>query len=351
MIRAMDKWLGSYLAQKLRPRPLPADGPLHICLAVADHFEPWWANPCEKQALARLATWERDLPRLVDGLADCRGKPPQHDFFYPIEDYRPRVMDRLAALCAKGLGQVEVHLHHHGESSAELEDLLSFWAQTLHQEHGLLRKDPNTGQIAYGFVHGNWALDNSRPDGTWCGRNDEISILARTGCYADFTMPSAPDVTQTRTINAIYYATDDPDKPKSHDTGVMAQVGRSPSGDLLLVQGVLGLNWRRRKWGIVPHIENSDLSANNQPDPGRAALWLSLAPCVKGAEHVRFIKLHCHGAPEQNARTILGQAMRHTLEHLLKCYNDGETYKLAFMTCWEMVQTIHALEKGESLKW
>ena len=88
--------------------------------------------------------------------------------------------------------------------------------------------------------------------------------------------------------------------------------------------------------GYCPAYRKFRSVGQHQPDPGRAALWLSLAPCVKGAEHVRFIKLHCHGAPEQNARTILGQAMRHTLEHLLKCYNDGETYKLAFMTCWEM---------------
>lgn len=351
MIRAMDKWLLPYCGAKLRPRPLPSGGPLHICLAVADHFEPWWAKPSEEQALARLAVWEQKLPLLVDGLADCRGKPPQHDFFYPIEDYRPHVLDRIAEMCHKGLGQTEVHLHHHGESTAQLEDMLSSWAETLYNKHGLLRKDPETGRITYGFVHGNWALDNSRPDGKWCGRNDEIGILARTGCYADFTMPSAPDETQTRTINSIYYAQDDPTRPKSHDTGTPAEVGVAPSGDLLLVQGVLGLNWRRRKWGIVPRIENSDLSGNNSPHPARASLWLELAPCVKGAEHVRFIKLHCHGAPEKNAEVLLGQSMRLTLEHLLGCYNDGKHYKLAFMTCWEMVQTIHSLEKGISLKW
>lgn len=351
MIRAMDKWLAPYLRAKLRPRPLPEDQPLHLCLAVADHFEPWWAAPPEEQALARLAAWEERLPQLAEGLADCRGEPPKHDFFYPIEDYRPHVLDRIAKMCDKGLGQVEVHLHHHGQTSAELEQMLSSWAETLYQKHGLLRKDPATGQITYGFIHGNWALDNSRPDGKWCGCNDEISILARTGCYADFTMPSAPDETQTRTINSIYYATDDPERPKSHDKGVPAQVGKPPCGDLLMVQGVLGLNWGRRKWGMVPRIENSDLSGDNPPSPQRSALWLDLAPNVKGADHVRFLKLHCHGAPEKNAAVMLGQSMRQTLVHLLECYNDGKRYKLAFMTCWEMVQTIHALEKGETLTW
>ena len=30
---------------------------------------------------------------------------------------------------------------------------------------------------AYAFVHGNWALDNSRPDGRWCGIDAELPRL------------------------------------------------------------------------------------------------------------------------------------------------------------------------------
>jgi hypothetical protein len=46
-------------------------------------------------------------------------------------------------------------------------------------------------RVAYGFIHGNWALDSARPDGRFCGVNDEITILHETGCYADFTQPAA----------------------------------------------------------------------------------------------------------------------------------------------------------------
>ena len=76
--------------------------------------------------------------------------------------------------------------------------------------HGLLACDRRTGRPAYGFIHGNWALDNSRPDGRWCGVNNELDVLRETGCYADFTFPSAPSPTQPRKINSIYYAVDDP---------------------------------------------------------------------------------------------------------------------------------------------
>lgn len=348
MLRSMDLWLPAYLSQALTPAPRPPAGrPLTIYLAVADHFEPYWGNASQELALQRLAAWENQLGPTVQGIEDALGRPPQHTFFYPLEDYRPEVIDRLGALCRAGLGDVEVHLHHQGESSAQLEQMLSEFAETLHQRHGLLRRDPGTGRILYGFVHGNWALDNSLPDGSWCGVNDEISILARTGCYADFTLPSAPSPAQTRTINSIYYATDDPAAPKSHDRGQPAQVGGSARGDLLLVQGVLALDWRRRKWGLVPRLETSDLSGSLPPSPARARLWLAYAPRVRGAPQACFIKLSCHGAPEKNQPALLGPVARAFYKHLSETYNHGERYRLRFVTCWEMVQAIHALERGE----
>ncbi len=349
MTHALDKWLLPYLAQALRPRPGPPLGkPLTILLAVADHFEPLGGGVDEARAQARLAAWERGLPRLVQGLADSAGRPPCHDFFYPLEDYRPEFLDRLAALREKGLAEVEVHLHHEGESSAQLEDRLAGYAETLRARHGLLRPGPE-GRPAYGFIHGNWALDNALPGGRWCGVNDEISILARTGCYADFTLPAAPSPAQTRTINAIYYASDDPARPRSHEYGVPARVGQGPAGDLLLIQGVLALDWRQRKLGLLPRLENSELGAHRPPRDERMRLWLRFAPRVAGADEVCFVKLHCHGAPEKHHPALLGRPMRKFYEHLLKHYNDGIHYRLRFVSCWEMAQAVHALEAGGKL--
>ena len=119
------------------------------------------------------------------------------------------------------------------------------------------------GGLRYGFIHGNWALDNSHPDGRHCGVNQELGVLASTGCYADFTLPSAPNRTQTHMINSIYRALDTP-RPKSHDDGELLRAGQPQTLDgtsLLLIQGPLGLNWRRRKWGVLPRLENADLAA------------------------------------------------------------------------------------------
>ncbi|MGD8564031.1 MAG: hypothetical protein PVG03_15930 [Desulfarculaceae bacterium] len=348
VIRNLQTWAASYLAQSLKPAPKPPPGePMTICLAVADHFEPFQGGTNLAEALERLLPWEKGLAGLCQGLADSRGRPPQHTFFYPLEEYHPEVLDRLAALCQQGWGDVEVHLHHQGETSSELEDKLLSFAELLHSRHGLLRKDPQTGRVAYGFIHGNWALDNSLPGGKWCGVNDELRVLSRSGCYADFTLPAAPSPAQTRTINSIYYAEDDPLRPKSHDRGRRAAVGAPPSGDLLIVQGVLALNWRWRKAGFLPRLENSDIGAHRPPRLDRVPLWLRFAPWVDGAEQVRFIKLHCHGAPARHHDALLGEQARGLLEHLTAEFGRNRGFRLHFVTCWEMVQMIHALERGE----
>src|SRR5205085_7242564 len=136
-----------------------------------------------------------------------------------------------------------------------LREKLGRFTGLLSEKHGLLKKDAR-GRISYGFIHGNWALDNSRADGRWCGVNNEISVLIETGCYADFTMPSAPADCQTTTINSIYFAIDDPLRPKSHDRGRVARVGATPpANSLLMIQGPLGLDWKSRKWVVFPRLE------------------------------------------------------------------------------------------------
>ena len=344
---AAEKWLAAYLVQVLNRGIGHHRPPELLCVAITDHFEPYWGKADQSTALARLAAWEQKWPRLCEQVSDGRGNPPQRDFFYPIEEYDPLVLDRLARLCEKGVGAVEVHLHHDNDSSAELEDRLSAYAETLHRKHGLLRLDPQGGKPVYGFIHGNWALDNSRPDGRWCGVNDELSILKRTGCYADFTLPSAPSPCQTSTVNSIYYATDDPERPKSHDKGTASKVGQAPSGDLLMVQGVLAFNWRLRKHTIFPGFENSDLADHMPPRVQRVPVWLKYAPAVQGAEQVRFLKLHSHGAPERHHEALLGNSMLELLQFMTTQLPARWNCEVRFVTCWEMVQMIHALERGE----
>jgi SAM-dependent methyltransferase len=95
-----------------------------------------------------------------------------------------------------------LHLHHDGDTAEDLRRQLLEFKELLAERHGLLARRRDTGEIAYGFIHGNWALCNSRK-GECCGVNEELVILRETGCYADFTTPSAPHCTQTRKLNSI----------------------------------------------------------------------------------------------------------------------------------------------------
>jgi hypothetical protein len=297
-------------------------------------------------ARERVERWVREYPPLALPYADSRGRPPQHTFFYPAEDYRPELLDALAGICQQGLGDVEVHLHHDRDSADGLREQLLSFTTALHETHGLLALD-DAGKITFGFIHGNWALDNSRPDGRWCGVNNEIDILLETGCYADFTMPSAPAACQTTTINSIYYASDDPQRPKSHDRGALARRGvRPPDNSLLLIQGPLALDWSRRKYGFLPAIENGELTGIRPPTLARLSNWLGAGVSVHGAPGVRFVKLHTHGAWEANTSMLLGEPMRAFHAALRDYALVHEEFRYYYVTAREMASAVHALEEG-----
>ena len=209
-----------------KPNP---DAPVRVFYAVCDHYEPMGYGADEATQRNRVRKWTEGLPALMEPFRDFRGRQPQHTFFYPEEEYRREYLDDIGELCRRGLGEVEVHLHHDNDTSENLRSSLLAFTKLLHREHGFLHTGADAGgEPRYGFIHGNWCLDNSRPDGRYCGVNDEIDILRETGCYADFTLPAAPSPAQTTTVNSIYYAVDDPLRPKSHDRGTAAAVGKTP---------------------------------------------------------------------------------------------------------------------------
>lgn len=342
--KEMHIWFGSYLSQKMNPKPA-AKGPIHVMFCVVDHYEPQWNRPTVEVETQRVDAWAKGYPAMASKHKDADGRHPQHTFYYPEEEYRKEHLDKIAKLCRDGYGEVDIHLHHFDDTSAGFREKLTLFKKTL-EAHQLLCANGD-GKIYYGFVHGNWALDNSRRDGQACGVNDELQILKETGCYADFTLPSAPDQTQTSTINSIYYATDNPNEGKSHDRGVEAEVGKKASGDLMIVQGPLTLDWENRKMGILPRIENADLADDNPPTPHRVDLWVKQGICVKGRENWVFVKVHTHGTQEGTDKVLLGEPMDRTFTHLETKYNDGKNYVLHYVNTREIYNIVKAAEDGK----
>lgn len=346
MLKALDIWLPAWLRRHRFHEHIL--GVRHVMLAVCDHFEPFH-DADKKEALARVAAWRRDFAQLASEFRDADGQPPKHTFFYPIEQYDADVVGALADLCRATGSETEVHLHHENDSAENLRRTLAQGVERL-AGHGQLARD-KSGALRYGFVHGNWALDNSHPEGRHCGVRNELRVLRETGCYADFTLPSAPNPTQTRIINSLYYARGT-DQPKSHDHGRRVAAGRdrkpAEDGELLLVQGPLGLNWQRRKYGVLPRIENSDLTAVNPPTPERLQLWLDCRIAVVGRPNWLFVKLHTHGALPANSQMLLGEPMRAFHRALGKIAAADQSIRFHYVTAREMVNILHAAEDGHS---
>lgn len=345
-LRNSLNWLPGYMlnaALKSNASHTPRD----VFFCICDHFEPYFGRAGAATARKRLGKWIDSYPRIVERVRDSEGKWLRYSFFYPEEEYTEADMTMLAELCKAGYGEVEVHLHHDNDNSDNLRKTLLDYKRRLYEVHGLLSIDGWSGEISYGFIHGNWALDNSRRDGRWCGVNDELTILQETGCYADFTMPSAPSETQTRKINSIYYAVDDPNRPKSHDKGTDVRVGKEGEG-LLLVQGPLGLNWEERKYGLIPRLEYGGLYPGQPVTRARIACWLKEGVHVQGAPESIFIKLYNHGALDDMIRVFLEEG---GLAELLATLRDvclEKNIKLHFVTAREMANTILAFEAGQT---
>lgn len=356
LFKALDKWLVSYLRSVLL-RPRQVSGPCHLLFCVCDHFEPFRGGESRETARRAVRYWLSSYPEAVASYVDADGRVPQHTFFYPQEEYDSEIVDQLAVFCRKGLGEVEIHLHHRHDTAEGFRQKLIAFRDCLHSQHGLLGKD-SRGSVRYGFIHGNWALCNSRLDGDWCGVNEELGILADTGCYADFTFPSAPSETQPRIVNAIYYAWDRPGHARGADQGQRMGLLVTPGcaarfpnprhrGDtLLLVTGPLALNWKDRKWGVLPRVENSEISGSNPPSANRIRLWVRQHIHVDGVPQWVFVKVHTHGCVPGNADVLLGEGMRRAHTILQTEFNDGRRWMLHYVTARELYNISRAAESG-----
>jgi hypothetical protein len=344
-LKALDIWLPAWLK---RDREAKALGGKHLIIAICDHFEPLQRGD-KADALQRVGKWRRGYAESIAGVTDSGGQCPRHTFFYPVEKYDREIVGEIAGLCDETSCEMEVHLHHDNDTADNLRHTLCEATERL-AGHGMLSRD-ESGALRYGFVHGNWALDHSHPEGRHCGVPDEIAVLCETGCYADFTLPSAPERTQTRIINRLYYARED-GQPRSHERGhrVIADrdARKKDPDELLIVQGPLGLNWDRRKYGILPRIENSDLTAANPPTRDRLHVWLECNIGVLGRPNWVFAKLHTHGARLDNMEMLLGDAMRAFHRMLARFSADDPKFRYHYATAREMVNIIHAAEAGHS---
>ena len=349
-------WVPSYLAQRWSRRRDKTAGFVHLVLAVADHFEPailpgQGAKRAPRDVQRqRLERWCHQIPKVLGDWRDADGVPFRHTYFYPAEQYDPEIIERLARHCLDGWGDIEIHLHHGSDRPDTPENtrqmLVTF--RDILASHGCLSRLRGERDPCYAFVHGNFALANSNNNHN-CGVDAEIKILSETGCFADFTLPSAPHPTQVSKINALYECGLPLGERAPHRRGKDLRVGQRPKIFPLIVQGPLmwDFSWGRR--GLLhPVIENSELTTLHPPSLGRLELWRQAAISVLGRPDWVFVKLHCHGMDPRDEDAMFGERMKNFLSVLVEGAKTSGNYQIHFTTAREMVNIILAACDGKS---
>jgi hypothetical protein len=345
------KWLPAFGTQAVRRMFIPPAK--HLIVALADHFEPsYTGKPRIFRSIAQqvegVQRWCEAYPRMADPWRDADARPFVHTYFYPAEQYHPDVVRPLAEHCRAGWGELEVHLHHGVDAPDTAENtremLIHF--RTRLAEHGCLAYAHDDPLPRYAFVHGNWALANSG-GGSCCGVDEEMAVLAQTGCYADFTLPSFPNHAQVSKINSIYQPGAPLHRRAPHRQGEDLRVGIKPAVFPLIVQGALMIDLHRRRKGFLPGVENSEIASYAMPTLRRAELWSRAGIAVKGREEWRFVKLHCHGMAPWDEHILLGREMSSFLREFTEAARNSGT-ALHFVTARELVNIALAACDGKN---
>jgi hypothetical protein len=334
----LQKWLPSFLSGWIQGRPVPA----HILFCMADHFEPGTGGVSPIVERERMELLQREYPTTVKGHQDCGGNVPRRTWFFPSHYHRRGNLRDLVQMCEQGFGEIELHLHH-GKTCPDTEEHLERTIRLClddYSKFGIFGTEG--GRKRYGFIHGDWALANSRKDGQYCGVNNEIDVLCRTGCYADFTMPSATLECNPTQINAIYYARNDPHKRVPYNRGVHAKKGVNGEPGLLIVQGPLH-PWFVRRSPLGFRAFTDAVSTGKPGTPRKVDCWVATWIHVKRKRDWVVIKVSTHGAVDSDV--VLGDAMSQTFEYLERKYNTGD-YRLHYVTAPELYNIIKAAEDG-----
>lgn len=340
------RWLIPYFKTSIRYRHQShvndMDKPVDIYVAICNHYRPFSGSVSQEIAELRVVTWCREYERIAHQHTDSSGNHPVHTIFYSESDYNPYFLDTIARSCRNGITDVEILIDHNRDNPVNFKRKIEEYRDVLFHHHGLLRKD-DQGKITYGFVHGKWALDNARPDGRWCGVCDEVSILKETNCYADFTYPSAPDITQPPIINSIYFTHPSQKRPVSHESGTIIKPGCWNNSSLLCIQGPLVIH-RDSIFGLPVKIDRGEIGFHHEFSKNRMDKWLQRAPQIQGISSSIFIKLYTAGMVDQTIRYLFSESGLHQFWSILEHdYNDGEHFRIHYVSAWGMYNKIHQL--------
>jgi hypothetical protein len=335
-------------------RPAP-QARVHLIICIADHFEPSstpgnFAGYAPRDVqLRRLKTWCGEYPVNFAGFEDNDGRRFVHTYFYPAEQYDREIVQQIADLCHSGWGELEIHLHHgvpKPDTAENTRSQLLAFRDALAHEHGCLSYQTGDHTPQYAFIHGNYTLANCA-NGFACGVDDEMQILAETGCYVDMTFPaSAFHPAQIAKVNSLYECGTPLSEPAPHRSGVDLKAGRPIAKLPFMVQGPWALDFDRTARSGFARIENGAITGAKPPSLRRLQLWRRAAITVAGRLDWIFIKLDAHGMYPDDTDTVLRGPMQHFLRELIGGAVERKEI-LHFVTAREMANILVAACDGK----
>ncbi len=337
--------------------------PKHVIFSYVDHFEPFGTV---EEVNQMTSYWVDDYIAMASKHTDADGRHPIHSYFvisWPCiqAEQLHCVLNKLNEVTYTGYGEIDFHCHHGWPNEAmrteqeATDDLLNiiFLAKQQFNMHGALLTAEPLPQIAFSFIHGMWALDNSRYLNSsgipyhyeYCGVNRELDILKREGCYADFTFPNMSGPMSPVFPNLIYYAVDD-DSPASYQNisnVIPVEVNCPRNNNLMIIQGPKGPT----NIGVKPDVYYDP--------PGLRGMdyWVSRNVCIIGNNDWIFVKVYTHGldcdvtVPE-TWDSYFGDTIDTFYSDIERKYNDGVNWKLHYASAREMYNIIKAAEAGKT---
>jgi len=328
-------FLPSYVQWLETPAAAVGTKPTHIFFLMTDHFEPDYA-------VGRVKEWSARYRALAARHRDSDGRPPQHGWFYPGEQVEDGIFQELRSMTQAGLGEVELHYHHHYDTEETLRPQLES-AIADFRRYGFL--ESTDGKVHFAFIHGNWDLDNS--DGPEnCGVSTEIRLLRDLGSFADFTFPSIYVDSQPPSVNTIYAAKDDPG-PKSYVKRFPLAALRDGSADLMIFEGPLlfAPSWNIKH--LFLDLDDGDVHPAVPASAERVDRWVRANVHVAERPDWVFIKVFSHGiSTPEDEEAVVGPAFDAALTHLEQNYNDGRRYVLHYITARQAYNLARAAADG-----
>lgn len=319
--------------------------PVHIIFSFVDHWEPVLGFD---SSTSMCLQWRDDYASMAHKHHDADGRCPQHTWFCLTME--KKTLSIIAQAAFKGLGEMEVHIHHGSENddgvdnTQAMADLIDHYLAFLHRVGACCTAELQPRSY-FGFIHGMWALDNSRLSNghrQYCGVNEELNLLRAKGCYGDFTFP-AWGTMQPAWGSKIYAATDSPE-PKSYDEPAhirqLTTAGPPPSADeLMIFEGP----------GAGDYVVNID--AFSLPTLARMNQWVQDNVHVPGCDNWVFVKVFTHSAVNlelpDGYSSMIGEAADKFYSDIERVYDDGVNYKLHYANSRELYNMTMAALDGK----